>query len=108
MKLSMERGVEATLRPKRICLLKKIACETGWPYTCLFEEMVEGFNIAGLQEPPGVFNLEPRPFTFSPESLDDAAKFLRPALLGKTRASNVDEDAKRLWELTCEEATNLH
>ena len=108
LKLSMEKGVEAILRPKRICLLKKIAFEMGWPDTSLFEEMVEGFNIVGLQEPSGVFNLEPRPFSFSPESLDDAAKFLRPALLGKTRASNVDEDAKRLWELTCEEATNLH
>ena len=108
LKLSMEKGVEAILRPKRICLLKKIAFEMGWPDTSLFEEMVEGFNIVGLQEPSGVFNLEPRPFSFSPESLDDAAKFLRPALLGKTRASNVDEDSKRLWELTCEEATNLH
>lgn len=108
LKLSMEAGVEAILRPKRISLLKKIACNMGWPDTSLFEEMGEGFNIVGMQEPSGVFDLEPRPLSFSPESLDDAAKFLRPALLGKTKASCVDDDAVKLWEMTCEEAPNLH
>lgn len=99
---------EAILPPKRISLLKKIACNMGWPDTSLFEEMNEGFNIVGLQEPSGVFDLELRPLSFSPESLDDAAKFLRPALLGKTKASCVDDDAVKLWEMTCEEAPNLH
>ena len=31
-------------------------------------------------------------------------KFMKPALLGKVRASVTDEDHKELWAKTCQEA----
>ena len=108
LKRGMEPGVEAILRPKRILLWKAIAERMEWPDRQLFDEIVEGFKIVGLQEPSGAFSLEPRPPSFSPESLDDAVKFLRPAILGKVKSTAVDEDAPKLWEITCEESSNLH
>ena len=93
LKESMEPGVAAILRPKRILLWRSVAEQMEWPDHQLFEEIVEGFKIVGLQEPSGVFDLEPRPPSFSPESLDDAIKFLRPAILGKVKSASVDEDA---------------
>ena len=108
MKKGTEPGVESILRPKRLKLMEHIAKTIGWPDDHLFEEIRAGFKIVGLQEPSGVFDLEPRPPAFSPDALDDAAKFLRPAILGKAKTVDVDEDAKKLWEITCEEAANLH
>lgn len=35
-------------------------------------------------------------------------KFLRPALLGKVKASSINEDSAILWDLTLEEANNGH
>ena len=86
LKQNMESGVESILRPKRILLLQALAKELGWPDKHLFEEITNGFRIVGLQEPSGIFDLEPRPPAFSQESLDDAAKFLRPAILGRRRS----------------------
>eukprot|EP00435_Cladocopium_sp_Y103_P062683 s616_g24.t1 len=108
LKASMEPGVESILRPKKLLLWEALAKQIGWPDQTLFREIAEGFKIVGLQEPSGVFDLEPRPPAFSPESLDDAAKFLRPAILGKTKSTSVDDDSQKLWDITCEEATNLH
>ena len=108
LKQNMEPGVESILRPKRILLLQTLASELGWPDKHLFEEIANRFKIVGLQEPSGVFDLEPRPPAFSPESLDDAAKFLRPAILGKAKSTTVDADTQQLWDITCEEASNLH
>jgi hypothetical protein len=108
LKKGMEPGVAAILRPKRILLWKSVAEQMEWPDHQLFKEIAEGFKIAGLQEPSGVFDLEPRPPSFSPESLDDAIKFLRPAILGKVKSASVDEDAQKLWDITCEEALHLN
>lgn len=33
---------------------------------------------------------------------------MRPAILGKVKSTAVDEDARKLWDITCEEATNLN
>ena len=107
LKRNMEPGVEAILRPKRILLWKAIAEKMEWPDLHLFTEVTEGFRIVGLQEPSGVFELEPRPPSFSTESLHDAIKFLRPAILGKVKSSDVDDDATKLWNITLEEASNL-
>ena len=108
LKQNMEPGVESILRPKRILLMQTLANELGWPDKHLFDEITNGFKIVGLQEPSGIFDLEPRPPAFSPESLDDAAKFLRPAILGKAKSAAVDDDTQRLWDITCEEASNVH
>ena len=108
LKLSMEAGVREILKDKRVLLLKRIASDIGWVDMKFFDELCEGFRLTGLQEPSGVFPLEPRPMEFSPEELDDAMKFLRPALLGKVKASSVNEDTAILWDLTLEEAHNRH
>ena len=108
LKLSMEAGVREILKDKRVLLLKRIAADIGWVDMKFFDELCEGFRLTGLQEPSGVFALEPRPMEFSPEELDDAMKFLRPALLGKVRAASVTDDTAILWNLTLEEANNRH
>lgn len=59
----------------------------------------------GLQEPSGVFELQARPQLISKEELEEAAKFVRPALLGKVRRSADSED---LWDITVEETNESH
>ena len=71
-----------------------------------FDELTQGFRIVGLQEPSRIFDLEPRPPSFTADSFDDAAKFLRPAILRKANSSPVGDDTRLLWEMTCEEAAN--
>ena len=53
-----------------------------------------------------IFDLEPRPAGITTGELDDMAKFVQPALLGKVHASQVDDDLKTLWEVILEEAGN--
>ena len=112
LKLTMEAGVREILKDKRVLLLKRIAMDIGWVDMKFFDELCEGFKLTGLQDPSGIFPLEPRPMEFSPSELDDAMKFLRPALLGKVRASSSDtsngDDAKLLWDMTVEESNNKH
>ena len=108
LKSRLEPGVESILRPKRVALLKRLAEDINWPDLAFFDELTQGFKIVGLQEPSGIFDLEPRPPSFTAESLDDAAKFLRPAILGKAKSALVDDDTRLLWEMTCEEAANKH
>ena len=90
LKLTMEAGVREILKDKRVLLLKRIAMDIGWVDMKFFDEMCEGFKLTGLQDPSGIFPLEPRPMEFSPAELDDAMRFLRPALLGKVKASSSD------------------
>ena len=54
-----------------------------WPDMQLFQDMVSGFDIVGLQEPSQVFDLEPRPQSISTSELWEMSKFIRPALLGE-------------------------
>ena len=108
LKSSMEAGVREILKDKRVLLLKRIASDIGWVDMKFFDELCEGFRLTGLQEPSGVFPMEPRPMEFSPEELDDAMKFLRPALLGKVKSTSVNGDTALLWNLTLEEANNKH
>ena len=111
LKSTMEPGVREILKDKRVLLLKRIAADIGWVDMHFFDELCEGFKLTGLQNPSGIFPLEPRPMEFSPAELDDAMRFLRPALLGKVKASSDasnGEDAKLLWDMTVEESNNKH
>ena len=96
------------LSGKRILLLKSIARDLNWPDMAFFDELLEGFKLVGLQPPSGVFPLEPRPMAFDSTELDGAVRFLRPALLGKVNSTPVDDDAKKLWDLTLDEAKQGH
>ena len=104
-KSGLEEGVRVILQPKRLLLLKRIAQDMQWPDMELFAEIDSGFELVGLQEPSGVFDLEPRPQQISEEELWSSAKFVRPALLGKVRHSDVDRDQKELWDITMDETT---
>ena len=108
LKNNMDPGVRSVLDRKRVLLLKEIAISLKWPDLEFFDELTEGFKLVGLQQPSGVFPLEPRPMAYSVDEFDGAAKFLRPALLGKVNASALDDDAQKLWDLTLEEAKNSH
>lgn len=108
LRSGMESGVKEVLHNKRVKLMEALATEMGWPDQELFTEMVAGFKLVGTQKPSYIFPLEPRPMAYSPQELNDAAKFLRPALLGKVRHSVTDTDSDLLWKMTCEEALNKH
>lgn len=96
------------LKDKRVLLLKRIAADIGWVDMQFFDELCDGFTLTGLQSPSGIFPLEPRPMEFSAEELNDAMRFLRPALLGKVKAASLDDDSKALWDMTIEEPQNKH
>ena len=105
---SMEPGIAAVLKGKRILLMKHIAKQISWPDMSVFDEMVEGFGLVGSQPASGLFATEFRPASISKEELKSCAKFVRPALLGKVRSSEVSDDLRKLYDMTCEEATNKH
>ena len=102
----LDAGVANVLKGKRLLRLERIANSIGWPDTRLFAEMRAGFMIVGMQEPSGIFGLEPRPASYSVDELCSASKFLRPALLGKVRSAEDSDVAKELWRITLDEATN--
>ncbi|CAJ1458021.1 unnamed protein product [Effrenium voratum] len=104
LKRGMEPGVRSIMNDKKILLLQKIAVSLDWPDMDIFDSLINGFSIVGDQKPCGIFDLEPRPAGITIGELDDMAKFVRPALLGKVHASQVDDDLKTLWEATIEEA----
>ena len=108
LKATMEPGVREILKDKRVLLLKRIAADIGWVDMQFFDELCDGFTLTGLQSPSGIFPLEPRPMEFSTEELNDAMRFLRPALLGKVKAASLDDDSKALWDMTIEESQNKH
>ena len=105
---SLEEGVAAVLKGKRILLLRHIAHDIKWQDMDVFDEMCQGFRIVGHQPASGIFALEPRPASISVEELDGVSKFVRPALLGKVKASPVDDDLKELFSITQEEALEKH
>ena len=87
LKSGLEDGIRVILQSKRILLMKRIAEDMQWPDMQLFQDMVSGFDIVGLQEPSQVFDLEPRPQSISSEEFWEMSKFIRPALLGKVNSS---------------------
>ena len=107
-KRRLDPEVGRILAPKRLLLLKKIACSLDWPDTSLFDEIDEGFRLTGIQSPSNVFGLEPRPPQSSEEELWASAKFIRPALIGKVKSSVLDAESQPLWDATMEEADNHH
>ena len=98
--------MSAVLQHKRLLLLERIAGSVDWPDVALHEDLRCGFRLVGDQKPCGIFDLEPRPSSLSQSELEECSKFVRPAILGKVKASSCDEDSVKLWEMTLEESTN--
>ena len=107
-KQRLDPEVGRVLAPKRLLLLRKIADSLDWPDTQLFDEIDEGFKLIGIQDPSNIFGLEPRPPQSSEGELWANAKFIRPALIGKVKNSNIDAESQPLWDATMEEADNNH
>ena len=104
----LEPGVAAILEGKKLLLLERIAASLNWPDMAIFQEIRDGFKLVGLQPPSGIFSIEPRPSAFSAAELDDAGKFLRPAILGRLKGLANDEDQTALWDITLQESNNKH
>ncbi|CAJ1457867.1 unnamed protein product [Effrenium voratum] len=102
----LEPGVAAILEGKKLLLLERIAASLNWPDMAIFQEIRDGFKLVGLQPPSGIFSIEPRPSAFSAAELDDAGKFLRPAILGRLKGLANDEDQTALWDITLQESNN--
>ena len=101
----MDGKVAKNLQGKRLLLLEKIAGDIGWPDVGLHAELRDGFKITGYAKPCGVFKREVKIATMDKEHLMQESKYLRPALLGKAKSTATsDEDTKKLFEITCNEA----
>ena len=101
---TLQSDVGAVLKGKRLLLLEKLANEVGWADKEIFNLMRNGFSLVGNAPPSGVFDVECKPAELTTEELLQTRRFMRPALLGKTAAANVDDDSLELWEKTCKEA----
>lgn len=98
--------VEAVLGAKRLLLMEGVAKSINWPDTSLFKEMSEGFRLVGHATKSNVFRPGIKAASMSEDQLMKDAKFLRPVLLGKIRASHGDAHSKELYELTLSEAVD--
>ena len=98
--------VKAVLGAKRLLLMERVANSIGWPDTALFQEMAQGFRLVGQATKSNVFQPGIKAASMSEEQLMKDAKFLKPALLGKIRASRGDAHNKELYELTESEAVD--
>ena len=103
-KLTLDPRVRAVLGAKRLLLMKKVAEEIGWPDTELFSELATGFRLVGNATRSNVFQQGLKAATLSEEQLMRDAKFLKPALLGKIRASGGGEHSSALYDITVAEA----
>jgi len=96
--------VKTVLGVKRLLLMERVAESINWPDASLFKEMSEGFRLVGHATKSNVFQPGIKAASMSEEQLMKDAKFLKPALLGKIRASRGDAHGKELYELTLSEA----
>jgi len=96
--------VKAVLGAKRLLLMERVAKSINWPDTTLFQEMAQGFRLVGQATKSNIFQPGIKAASMSEEQLMKDAKFLKPALLGKIRASRGDAHSKELYELTESEA----
>ena len=96
--------MRAVLGAKRLLLVRKVAEEIGWPDAELFSELATGFGLVGNSTRSNVFQQGLKAATLSEEQLMGDAKFLKPALLGKIRASVGGEHSSALYDITVAEA----
>ena len=105
LKASMHPDVADILKPKRICLMKKIAQEMSWPDMCIFDEMTSGFRLVGDGSKSGLFRPGAKLASLSEDDLLDASESLRPQLLQKVMRERPDADSEELRNMTEKEAS---
>ena len=103
-KSTLDPRVGAVLGSKRLLLMQKVAEDIGWPDRDLFKELAMGFRLVGNATKSNIFQQGLKAASLSEEQLMRDAKFLKPALLGKIRASGGGEHAKELYDVTLAEA----
>ena len=108
LRASMQPHVAHILRGKRLLLLEKLAEHIGWPDKRLHREIRQGFRLVGAAEASGIFKQQVRIAELSEQELMNQAKFIRPALIGKTNMLSDSELGEKLYQITCEEATSKH
>ena len=99
----MTSGCRSLLRGKSISLMRHIAEEHDWPDKTLFDEMVEGFKLTGVQQRSGIFENDCKPPQYSEDELMARGKFVRPDLWGKIQSESLQEFSKPLWDITLAE-----
>ena len=105
LKASLHPDVADILKPKRICLMKKIAQEMSWPDMGIFDEMTSGFRLVGNGSKSGLFRPGAKLASLSEDDLLDASESLRPQLLQKVMRERPDADSQELRNLTEKEAS---
>ena len=100
----MTSGCRSVLRGKSISLMRHIAEEIKWPDKTLFDELVAGFKLTGVQQKSGIFESDYKPPQYDEAELMSRGKFIRPALWGKLQAEPLQEFSKPLWDITMQEA----
>eukprot|EP00435_Cladocopium_sp_Y103_P073695 s366_g44.t1 len=103
---TMPEHVRMVLHNKRPALLQKLATEVlDWPDREICNDLCKGFRIVGEAPATGIFRTQPKPAVLSESELMEQCKFLRPAIIGKTRASAGNDNASELYDITLKEAT---
>eukprot|EP00435_Cladocopium_sp_Y103_P014126 s1913_g3.t1 len=108
IKLKMPAHVRQIMDNKRLALLQKISDEIlGWPDRAVHQELQTGFRLVGEAPATGIFRLQPKTktATMSEVELMMQSKFLRPAIVGKTKSAGKGPHSEALYDITLKEAT---
>ncbi|CAE7207109.1 unnamed protein product [Symbiodinium sp. CCMP2592] len=97
---SLAPSVAEVVKGKRLLLLDRIAKSLQWPDTRLHQDMTSGFKIVGEEFPSGIFPLEPRPATLTPEELLAQSRSTKPLIWGQINDSPLDANSRELFEIT--------
>eukprot|EP00435_Cladocopium_sp_Y103_P047490 s255_g14.t1 len=106
IKEQMAPHVRDIMSNKRLALLNKVADQClDWPDKRLHQELKDGFRIVGEALATGVFRIQPKTGSLSEAELRKQRKFLRPAIVGKTKSAGAGLHTKELCGITLSEAT---
>eukprot|EP00435_Cladocopium_sp_Y103_P025318 s3302_g6.t1 len=103
---TMPEHVRVVLQNKRPAFLQKLATEVfDWPDREICNDLCKGSRIVGEAPASGIFRIQPKPAMLSESELMEQCKFLRPAIIGKTKTSGDNDTASELYNITLTEAT---
>ncbi|CAE7229711.1 unnamed protein product [Symbiodinium sp. CCMP2592] len=97
---SLPPSVAEVVKGKRLLLLDRIAKSLQWPDTRLHQDMTSGFKIVGEEFPSGIFPLEPRPATLTPEELLAQSRSTKPLIWEQVNDAPLDANSRELYEIT--------
>ena len=106
IKKNMTKRVAQIMQNKRLALLQKLADEClEWPDKAIHRELKDGFRLVGEAPATGIFRIQPKTATISEENLMTQSKYLRPAIVGKTKSAGKGPNSEELYSITLKEAT---